>query len=364
MKRYNFSGGPGALPEIVLKEAQQAIIEVPDVGLSVLGISHRSDWFCQVVDEAENNLRQLLGLSASYKVIFLQGGGSLQFSMIPMAFLRGQKQSAEYLHTGYWSGKSFPDAQLEGKVRLLWQGSIEQFTRLPEDRELDFSPEAPYFHYVSNETVEGLQFHRVLGLDTVPRICDMSSDFLSRPIDTEKFSLIYAHAQKNLGPAGVTVVILREDLLEKSHKDLHSMLDYRKHIESSSIYNTPPVFSIYVVLLVTRWLMNSIGGLEMMNVVNKLKAECIYNILDSSDGFYKNRVLDRDRSLMNIAFSLPSTTLENKFLEESEEAGFYGLAGHRSIGGIRASLYNAVSLEAVKALQAFMENFRNRHWST
>ncbi|MGH2519449.1 MAG: 3-phosphoserine/phosphohydroxythreonine transaminase, partial [Chloroflexota bacterium] len=248
--RYNFSGGPGALPEEVLREAQQAIVEVPGTGLSVLGLGHRTPWFRNVVDETVHNLRCLLNLPDGYEVLLLQGGASLQFSMVPMALLRGREQAADYLATGYWSAKALPEARREGAVRALWDGSIAGYTCLPSDDELDCNPRAPYLHYVSNETVEGLQFHRVLGLEGVPRVCDMSSDFLSAPLDATRFALIYAHAQKNLGPAGVTVVVLRREVIDAAPADLPAMLDYRRHTHMGSIYNTPPVFAIYVTLLV------------------------------------------------------------------------------------------------------------------
>jgi phosphoserine aminotransferase len=359
--KHNFSGGPGALPETVLNEARDAILEIPSVGLSVLGISHRSAWFRDVVDEAEENFRRLLALPRGYRVLFLQGGGTLQFSMIPMALLRGQAEAADYLVSGYWSGKSVPDARLEGPVRIVWDGEPFGFTRLPGKEELTFNPEAPYLHYASNETVEGLQFHRLLGLDGVKRICDMSSDFLSRPVDVSPFTLIYAHAQKNLGPAGVTVVVLREELLEELPKNLPSMLDYRVHHEHRSIYNTPPVFAIYVTLLVTRWLRDKVGGLSAMAAINYAKAEALYRTIDSSKGYYVGRAAQRDRSLMNVAFNISEREFETLFVQEAEAAGFHGLEGHRAIGGLRASLYNAVTLDAVHDLCRFMEAFRSRH---
>ncbi|MEE4379769.1 MAG: phosphoserine transaminase [Candidatus Competibacteraceae bacterium] len=358
--RYNFSAGPGALPQVVLDATQAAIRNVPEAGLSVLGISHRSDWFRQVVDELEANVRHLLGLPAGYHVLLLQGGGSLQFSMIPMTLLRGRSAPAEYLRTGYWSRKSIPEAYREGRVRVLWDGEPQGFTRLPSDTELTFGKDAAYFHYVSNETVEGLQFHRVLGREEVPRVCDMSSDFLSRPLEAERFALIYAHAQKNLGPAGVTLVILREELLQQAPDDLHTILDYRPHVANHSIYNTPPVFAIYVTLLVTRWLRDEIGGLAAMAAINHAKANLLYEVLDESDGFYRPRAAVEDRSLMNVAFNLPTLELEQSFLQAADEAGLAGLDGHRSIGGLRASLYNAVSVEAVAALGEFMRVFQRR----
>jgi phosphoserine aminotransferase len=356
----NFSGGPGVLPKSVLTQAQEAIGVVPEVGLSVLGISHRSDWFAAVVSELEQNFRRLLDLPENYQVLFLQGGATQQFSMVPMALLRGRTEAAEYLHTGYWSGKAIPEARLEGPVKVLWSGETTGFHHLPTDEELSFSPQAPYLHYVSNETVEGVQFHRLLGRDDVPRICDMSSDFLSRPCAAERFSLIYAHAQKNVGPAGVTIVLLRDELLEGSTKNLPSFLDYRKQILAHSNLNTPPVFAIYVVLLVTRWLLRDMGGLTGMAEINTAKAGLLYGALDGSDGFYRGRAVTPDRSLMNVAFNLSSPELERQFLAEAELAGFSGLTGHRAIGGIRASLYNALQYSAVEELIGFMEDFQRR----
>ena len=359
--RLNFSGGPGALPESVLLQVAAAIVEVPEVGLSILGISHRSDWFAAVVGELESNVRTLLGLAADYHVLFLQGGATQQFSMVPMTLLRGKAHPAEYLHTGYWSGKAIAEAGREGPVRVVWSGERDSFRRLPRDHELSFSPEAPYLHYVSNETVEGLQFHRVLGRDDVPRVCDMSSDFLSQPCAAERFALIYAHAQKNIGPAGVTVVVVRDELLEHARADLPGFLDYRRHAQTHSNLNTPPVFAIYVVLLVTRWLLNEIGGVERMAQINRNKAELLYGLVDGSGGFFRGRVEPRDRSLMNVAFDLPTPELERGFLAAAQAAGFSGLAGHRTSGGIRASIYNALTLSAVEELAGFMADFRRRH---
>jgi len=356
----NFSGGPGVLPETVLQQLQEAIAAVPEVGLSILGISHRSDWFAAVIAELEDNFRRLLGLPDNYQVLLLQGGATQQFSMVPMTLLRGRKAPAEYLHTGYWSGKALPEARREGPIRVVWSGADCGYRRLPGDEELAFSPDAPYIHYVSNETVEGLQFHRVLGRDDVPRVCDMSSDFLSHPCEAERFALIYAHAQKNIGPAGVAVVLIRDELLKDVPADLPGFLDYRSHVQAHSNFNTPPVFAIYVVLLVTRWLMNEIGGVARMAEINREKAELIYGLLDGSDGFYRGRAEARDRSMMNVAFNLASAEMEKRFLAEAQAAGFSGLSGHRAIGGIRASIYNALTLAAVEKLAGFMDDFRRR----
>lgn len=358
---HNFSAGPGALPDAVLAETKEAIGAVPGVGLSILGISHRSAWFRRVVEEAEDHFRALLGLPADYHVLFLQGGSTLQFSQIAQTFLRGRTAPADYLDTGYWSAKSIPEAQREGPVRIAWSGRAHDYRRLPTETELALSPDATYLHYISNETVEGLQFHRILGHDSVLRICDMSSDFLSRPVDATRFGLIYAHAQKNLGPSGVTVVVIRDDLVRRTPDGLPSMLDYRCHAKAHSIYNTPPVFAIYVTMLVARWIRRTVGGLAAMDALNRTKAERLYGVLDRSEGFYRGIAAHADRSLMNVSFNLPTPALEAAFVREAEAAGLHGLEGHRSRGGLRASLYNAVTLEAVDALTAFMMDFQARH---
>lgn len=339
-------------------------MSVPEVGLSVLGISHRSDWFAEVVKELEDNIRTLLGISDQYHVLFLQGGATQQFTMVPKTLLHGAKEGAaqaDYIHSGYWSGKSIPEAQKEGEINVIWSGEKSGFVSLPTDNELVFSPEASYLHYVSNETVEGLQFKRVLGRDDVPRICDMSSDFLSKPCDADKFALIYAHAQKNIGPAGVTVVLVHEDMLVDVPNNLPGFLDYRRHIDAHSIYNTPPVFAIYTVLLVSRWLLHDVGGLSVMEDINQSKADLIYQILDESDGFYQGRARRADRSTMNAVFNLENPELEKVFIAEAQRAGMSGLGGHRSIGGIRASLYNGLRLEAVTKLANFMQDFQRQH---
>lgn len=358
--RLNFSGGPGVLPESVLQHVQESLISVPGIGLSVLGISHRSDWFAEIVRELEVSVRNLLGLSTDYHVLFLQGGATQQFSMLPMLLLRGSQYPADYLQTGHWSGKAIPEARKEGPVHIGWNGETDGYRRLPMDEELVLSADAPYLHYVSNETVEGLQFHRTLGRDDVLRVCDMSSDFLSRPIEAHRFAFLYAHAQKNLGPAGVTIVVMRDELLDRIPPGLPGFLDYRSHVNSHSNYNTPPVFAIYVVLLVVRWLIEEVGGLERMEQINRTKAARLYAILDASDGFYRGRAAAADRSLMNVAFNLPTPELERQFLAESQSVGFSGLGGHRAIGGLRASLYNGMTQAAVDELAGFMEAFQRR----
>jgi phosphoserine aminotransferase len=342
MQPHNFSGGPGALPESVLEQLAVAIHSVDGLGISVLGMSHRSDWFRQVVDEAESLLRSLLGLTASQRVVFLQGGATAQFAMVPLLF-RNWTGMPEYLQTGYWSAKAVMECRRLARVRVVWSGEDGGYDRLPRPDEIAASPEASFFHYVSNETVEG-----------VPRICDMSSDFCSEPIDAGAFDLIYAHAQKNLGPAGVTVAIVDERLLRDAPDDLPSVLDYWPNIEAGSIYNTPPVFAIYATMLVLRWLHRDIGGLDAMGTINRRKAQTLYRSLEQWDDTYAIRSREADRSFMNGVFTLRRPELLPHFFESARAAGLHGLEGHRSIGGIRASLYNAVSETAVGDLVDFL----------
>jgi len=357
----NFSGGPGALPASVLRQLQQAIQALPETGLSVLGMSHRSPWFRAVLDEAEENLRLLLQVPADMRLLFLQGGGSLQFSMLPMNFLRGRSGPADYIVSGYWSAKAPIEAAKEGNVRIVWDGRPEGCHRLPAPDELRLSPDAAYLHYASNETVEGLQFQNIPRQAGVPLFCDMSSDLLSAPVDLSHYDAIYAHAQKNLGPAGVTLVILRDGLMQTATDDLPSLLDYRRHAEARSLYNTPPVFAIYALLLVTRWLKDEIGGLPAMAAINDAKARLLYGCLDATPGLYRGWAEPSARSKMNAAFTLPSPALEAAFLAEAKAAGFHGLEGHRSLGGVRVSLYNAVSVQAVRQLTDWMAGFARRH---
>jgi len=361
--QLNFSGGPGALPESVLQQLHTAMLCVPEVGLSILGISHRSEWFAQVVHELEDNMRQLMGLPASTRVLMMQGGATQQFSMLPMNLLRNG-QSADYIHSGYWSGKAIHEAEKSGQLQLAWSGKADQFGRLPSDAELQLSKDAAYFHYISNETVEGLQFHRVPGRDDVPRICDMSSDLLSAPGDFNRYAMIYAHAQKNIGPAGVTMVILRDDFMNSLPDDLPGFINYHAQADAHSIYNTPPVFAIYSVLLVTRWLRDEIGGLPNIAKRNHQKADCLYQVLDDHADFYRGRAAVADRSKMNVVFNLPNAEIEQAFLQAAQLAGFSGLNGHRSIGGIRASIYNGLEMAAAEQLADFMQTFRKRYKAT
>jgi len=357
--QLNFSGGPGALPESVLQQVQDSILAVPEVGLSILGISHRSDWFQSIVTQTEKDIKSLLGLDEQYHLLFLQGGATQQFSMIPLSFLKPE-QNADYLNTGYWSTKSIQAPEYGQQLNTIWSGESSKFNHLPRNDELNFNLDAAYFHYTSNETVEGIQFQEIMGLDSVPRICDMSSDFLSKPVDASKFDLIYAHAQKNIGPAGVTVVIIKDSLLQHANPNLPGFLNYQTQLKHHSTYNTPPVFAIYVVYLITQWLIKDIGGLSKMGQHNHAKAQTLYDFLDHSRGFYRGHAVQKDRSLMNVVFNLPSPDLENTFLKEAQKIGLSGLNGHRSIGGIRASLYNGLSLAAVEQLIQFMDDFQNQ----
>ena len=357
----NFSGGPGALPASVLQHAQRAVVALPETGLSVLGMSHRSDWFRGVLDETERNLRTLLAIADDYHVLFVQGGSSLQFSTLPMSFLRGSGRTAEYIVSGYWSAKAPAEARLEGDTRVVWDGSSSGYRGLPAAAELRLSTEAAYLHYVSNETVEGVEFSEIPGLPGVPLVCDMSSNIAAAPLDVSRYDLIYAHAQKNLGPAGITVVILRDSFMRRAASPLPTMLDYRVHAQSRSLYNTPPVFAIYVLMLVTRWLRDEVGGLAAMAALNRAKADVIYGALDAHPDFFRVHALHPHRSTMNVAFRLPDPAAEAQLLHAATDAGFSGLEGHRSIGGLRISLYNAVTLQGATTLAAWLTDFQRRY---
>ncbi|MCS6949606.1 MAG: 3-phosphoserine/phosphohydroxythreonine transaminase [Armatimonadota bacterium] len=358
---FNFSPGPATLPLPVLQEVQQHLLALPGVGASVLEISHRSKTFEGMIRQAEENIRQLLRLPEGYHVLFLQGGASLQFSQVPMTFLRGTGRSADYLITGSWGKKALAEAQREGNVRVVWDGKGEGYRRVPQPGEYEIDPHAAYVHFTSNETIQGVQFPTEPETGGVPLVCDASSDFLSRPIDIQRYGLIYAGAQKNVGPAGVTIVIIRQDLLEQVPDHLPTMLNYKTHAEHGSLYNTPPVFAIYVVMLVTRWLLENIGGLEEMHRLNQQKAQMLYEAIDRSEGFYRGHAQPDSRSLMNVTWRLPSEELEAEFVRQAKEEGLHELKGHRSVGGIRASIYNAMPVEGVRALVQFMEHFRQKH---
>jgi phosphoserine aminotransferase len=356
----NFSAGPGVLPVPVLQQAQADLLALPGVGASALEVSHRGQWFEGVISEAAANLRALLGFSDRHRVLFCQGGASMQFSMVAMNLLRGNDSAANYVVTGSWGAKAIPEAIKEGRATIAWSGEDDGFVRVPTDAELAASIDAEpaYVHLTTNETIQGVEFPDTPTLrDDVPLVADCSSDFLSRPIDVSRYAVLYAGAQKNAGPAGVTIVIVRDDVLERIPEGLPTMLDYRTYAEHGSLANTPPVFSIYVVMLVTRWLRDEVGGLGAMASHNRAKAALLYDAIDERPDVYRGHADPASRSLMNVTFRLPTEELERRFLTEAAEQGLRELRGHRSVGGIRASIYNAMPLEGVERLAGLMRSF-------
>ena len=362
---HNFGAGPGALPLPVLAAAREALRELPGAGATILEISHRSVRFEEIMAETEAGLRELLGIGDGWAVLFLQGGARQQFALIPINFLAGSGQCAEYVVSGYWSRAAHAEGELAGSSAVLWDGAGEHYRRMPRPDELILPPArragAAYVHYTANETIEGTQFPDLPEFGAVPAVCDASSEILSRPLPLERCAMIYAGAQKNLGPAGLTLVAVRRDLLERAATSLPAMFDYRRLAAARSLLNTPPVFAIYVTLLVTRWIRDEIGGLQEMARRNRAKAQILYQTLDESGGFYRGHALPESRSHMNVTWRLADRELEPMFLEQASAAGFMGLAGHRSVGGLRASLYNAVSPESCRALTGFMEEFQRCH---
>lgn len=357
---FNFSAGPAVLPVPVLEEAQRNLLALPGVGMSVLEISHRSKPFDAIIQNAEADLRSLLGIPSNYKVLFLQGGASLQFSMVPMNLLpRGR--SADYILTGSWGQGAIKEAKKFGTVREAATTADSNFSRVTEQHELKLDPEAAYVHFTSNETIFGVEYKAEPEVGGVPLVCDMSSNFISKPVDVSKYGLIYAGAQKNAGPAGATIVIVRDDLLERVPEGLPAMLDYRNLAKHNSMYNTPPCFPIYICGLVFKWLKDEVGGLEKVHALNKEKAQILYDAIDASGGYYRGHSVPESRSLMNVTFRLPSEELENRFTKEATAAGLDGLKGHRSVGGIRASIYNAFPREGVVRLVEFMREFQRRN---
>lgn len=353
----NFSAGPGALPASVLAKTREAIVALPETGLSVLGMSHRSDWFLAILDEAERNIRDLLGLSERYAVTFLQGGSSLLFATVPMNFATPAFAPPEYVISGYWSARASAEAGRVSGHRIVWDGQRTGFRELPALDRLDVDARAAYLHYVSNETIEGLQFSAPTGDLAVPLIADMSSDFLSKPLEVERFGMIYAHAQKNLGPTGVTVALFDREMLERIPSGMPHILDFRTQIAHGSNYNTPPVFAIYVLTLITRWLRDDIGGLTQMQYINEAKAARLYDLFDEMGDVVTVHARRPWRSRMNVAFTFGDARLDRAFLDLAETRGMSGLEGHRSLRGLRASLYNAVTPEAVEALCETVSEF-------
>ena len=354
---YNFSPGPAVLPLPALEEAQRDLLALPGVGISILEISHRSKTFAAIIEQAEANLRKLLRIPEGYHVVFFQGGALLQFGMVAMNFLRGTGRTADYVVSGSWGKKAMDEAASQGQVRAAWDGKAENFIRMPEEDELQLDPEAAYLHMTSNETIQGIQVRLTPSVGEIPLVCDASSDFLSRPLPVEKYAVLYGCAQKNAGPAGVTIAILRDDMLQKCPKDLPSLVNYRVMAEGKSLFNTPPVFAVYMVKLVTDWLLNTVGGLEKMNEINRRKAQMLYEVIDRSQGFYRGHAEPWSRSLMNVTFRLPDASLEEQFLKEAGKRGLAELKGHRSVGGCRASIYNAMPEEGVRTLRDFMLEF-------
>jgi phosphoserine aminotransferase len=352
---YNFNAGPAMLPPAVLEQVRDELRDYRGCGMSIVEMSHRSKDYEAINAQAEATFKRLLGVGEGYCVLFLQGGASTQFAMVPLNFLP-PGATADYLMTGAWAEKAFEEAAALGQARMAASTKSDGYRRVPLAQEINLSPNPAYVHLTSNETIQGIAWHAFPDVGDRPLVADMSSDILSRPVDARKFALIYAGAQKNLGPSGVTVVLLRESWLDKASKHVPTMLRYATHVKNNSLYNTPPTFAVYVLNLVLQWIDKG-GGLQALAKRNAHKAELLYQVIDQSAGFYRGHAHEQSRSLMNVTFRLRDEALEKKFATESEAAGLVGLAGHRSVGGIRASIYNAVNVEACHFLAAFMEEF-------
>ncbi|MBA4406853.1 3-phosphoserine/phosphohydroxythreonine transaminase [bacterium] len=356
---YNLSAGPAILPEEVLLEAQKDLFSYKGSGMSIMEMSHRGKIFDAVIKEADADLRKLLDIDDKFTILFLQGGATLQFSMVPLN-LMPPKNKADYIVTGSWAEKAVKEGKRVGAVNIAATTKSENFIRIPKQSELKLDPDASYVHFTSNNTIYGTQWRTEPEVGNVPLICDASSDFLHKKLDMNKYGLIYAGAQKNIGPAGVTVVVIRKDLLERSSDSLHTYMNYKIHAENESMYNTPTTFGIYIAGLVFKWLLN-MGGLDEMYKRNVEKANILYNAFDTSNGYYKGTTVKEDRSLMNVTYRLPNEQLEEKFIKEASAKGFSGLKGHRSVGGIRASIYNAFPKHGVEALVEFMNEFKKNN---
>lgn len=356
---YNFSAGPGILPNEVMLEAQKDFYSYKGEGLSVMEMSHRSKTYEGIITAAENDLRTLLNIGDDYAVLFLQGGATLQFSMVPLNIMPPNNK-ADYIVTGAWAKKAVVEAKRVGTVNIAATSAESNFNYIPKQDVLKLTPDASYVHYTSNNTIFGTQFKREPEVGNVPLVCDASSDILHKPIDINRYGLIYAGAQKNMGPAGVALVIIKKALLKRSPETLHTYLNYNVHVENSSMYNTPATYSIYIMGLVYKWLLKN-GGLDVMYSVNKEKAKLLYDAIDNSDGYYKGSAAVEDRSLMNVTFNLQSEELEKKIIAEATAKGFSGLKGHRSVGGLRASIYNAFPTKGVEDLVQFMSDFKSKN---
>jgi phosphoserine aminotransferase len=358
MKRvYNFAAGPATLPETVLKKAADEMLDYKGTGMSVMEMSHRSKTYQAIIDDAEGRLRRLMGISDNHSVLFLQGGASQQFAMIPMNLMTNYKIS-DYVNTGNWSEKAITEAKLFGKVNIAASSEDKGFTYIPEDYVL--SSQSDYVHITTNNTIEGTRYINIPDTGDIPLIADMSSNILSEYTDVEKYGLIYAGAQKNLGPAGVTIVIIRNDLLNRYSEDIPIILRYETHSKKKSLYNTPPCYSIYIMGLVFEWLEDEIGGVSVIEQLNRKKARILYDYIDNSE-FYKSPVKNENRSLMNIPFTLADNELNDKFIAEANNEGLTSLKGHRSVGGMRASIYNAMPLQGVEKLVDFMKYFEENN---
>jgi len=355
---YNFNAGPAALPLEVLEEIKDSFLNFDGSGMSIAEISHRSGLFNNVINDAIARTRRLLNLDDEFHVLFIQGGASMQFCMIPMNLHR-EGDTADYVNTGTWSAKAIKEAEIQGKtIDVVASSEDKNFSYIPKN--ISFNSNAAYAHITSNNTIKGTQWASYPEIDGVPLIADMSSDIMCRSFDANKFGLIYAGAQKNIGPAGVCMVIIRDDILKRVPDTLPSMLKYTTYASKNSMFNTPPCFAIYTVQLVMKWLEETIGGLEKMAEINLNKAKILYETVDSSD-FYKGTAQSDSRSLMNVTFRLPNEELEKRFVEQAMENGFGGLKGHRSVGGCRASIYNATPVAAIEALTDFMKNFEQKN---
>lgn len=355
---FNFSAGPAVLPEEVLAQAREEMLDWHGSGMSVMEMSHRGKEFESIIAKAEADLRSLMGIPANYKVLFLQGGASLQFSMIPLN-LMGAARKADYIHTGEWAKKAIAEAKRFGAVNVAASSEDRNFSYVPPQSAWKLDPGAAYVHITTNETIGGIEYHWVPDTGAVPLVADMSSHILSRPMDVSRYGLIYAGAQKNIGPAGLVIVIVRDDLIGHAPSGTASMLDYKVMAENGSMYNTPPTYSVYIAGLVFEWLQRQ-GGLTGIERHNRDKAALLYDVLER-DGFYTSPVARSDRSLMNIPFRLRNESLDDAFLKEAKAAGLQQLKGHRSVGGMRASIYNAMPMAGVKALVEFMGDFERRH---
>jgi len=355
---YNFSAGPAILPEAVLEQAKAELLDWRGSGMSVMEMSHRGKEFISIAAQAEADLRDLLNIPANYKVLFLQGGATSQFAMAPMNLLRG-KTRADYLNTGQWSKKAISEAKRFCQVNVVASSEANNFTTIPPRNDWKCDPEAAYFHYTPNETINGVEFHHIPAVGETPLVVDMSSTLLSRPLEVAKFGVIYAGAQKNIGPAGLTIVIVRDDLIGQTIPGTPSLFDYKAQAENDSMVNTPPTYAWYVAGLVFQWL-KAQGGLEAMAQRNQRKAKLLYDAIDQS-GFYNSPVDPDCRSWMNVPFTLANAELDKTFLAEARKAGLLTLSGHRSVGGMRASIYNAMPEEGVKALVDFMQDFARRN---